>query len=395
MNTGAEAVETAIKAARRWGYERKGIARRSRGDHRLRGQLSRADDDARRAPRPSRSTASGFGPFTPGFVPIPYGDVAALDAAITPRTCAFLVEPIQCEAGHHPAARRLPARRRCALRASSRCSSSPTRSRRASAAPAAGSPAARERDARSLHSRQGAVGRLLPRLGGRRSPRRDGCVRRPAATAAPTAATRSGAPWRAPRCASSPTSAWSSDPRASARCCSTRSRPLGGGPVCDVRGRGLLVGIELDRPARPFCEQLMARGILCKDTHDRVIRLAPPLVIDEAGPAMAGRGAPRRVRQRAGGVTAGPRHILVTGGAGFIGSALVWALNQRGHERILVADILDRSREMAQPGAAPVRRLPRGRHAARRARPRGARPRPHHASPGRLLVDDRDRRAPT
>ena len=49
----------------------------------------------------------------------------------------------------------------------------------------------------------------------------------------------------------------------------------------DVRGRGLLVGLELDRPARPVCEQLMARGILCKETHDRVIRLAPPLVIEE------------------------------------------------------------------------------------------------------------------
>ena len=52
--------------------------------------------------------------------------------------------------------------------------------------------------------------------------------------------------------------------------------------VIDVRGRGLLVGIELDRPARPVCEQLLARGILCKDTHERVIRVAPPLVIDEA-----------------------------------------------------------------------------------------------------------------
>jgi 4-aminobutyrate aminotransferase-like enzyme len=55
-----------------------------------------------------------------------------------------------------------------------------------------------------------------------------------------------------------------------------------GGVVRSVRGRGLLVGIELDRPARPYCEQLMMRGVLCKDTHDTVIRLAPPLVIDEA-----------------------------------------------------------------------------------------------------------------
>jgi len=56
----------------------------------------------------------------------------------------------------------------------------------------------------------------------------------------------------------------------------------GRGIVVDVRGRGLLVGIELDRPARPYCEQLMARGILCKETHECVIRLAPPLVIAAA-----------------------------------------------------------------------------------------------------------------
>jgi ornithine--oxo-acid transaminase len=57
--------------------------------------------------------------------------------------------------------------------------------------------------------------------------------------------------------------------------------PLRRGVVTDVRGRGLLVGLELDRPARPYCEQLMTRGVLCKETHERVIRLAPPLVTAE------------------------------------------------------------------------------------------------------------------
>jgi ornithine--oxo-acid transaminase len=51
--------------------------------------------------------------------------------------------------------------------------------------------------------------------------------------------------------------------------------------VKDVRGRGLLIGIELVEPARPFCERLLERGVLCKETHDHVIRLAPPLVISE------------------------------------------------------------------------------------------------------------------
>lgn len=51
--------------------------------------------------------------------------------------------------------------------------------------------------------------------------------------------------------------------------------------IREVRGRGLLVGVELNEPARPFCERLLDRGVLCKETHDRVIRLAPPLVTEE------------------------------------------------------------------------------------------------------------------
>jgi ornithine--oxo-acid transaminase len=52
--------------------------------------------------------------------------------------------------------------------------------------------------------------------------------------------------------------------------------------IRDVRGIGLLAGVELHEPARPYCERLLERGVLCKETHERVIRLAPPLVIDEA-----------------------------------------------------------------------------------------------------------------
>jgi ornithine--oxo-acid transaminase len=51
--------------------------------------------------------------------------------------------------------------------------------------------------------------------------------------------------------------------------------------IREIRGRGLLIGIELDTPARPFCEELQERGVLCKETHDLVIRLAPPLVVTE------------------------------------------------------------------------------------------------------------------
>ncbi len=98
MNTGAEAVETAIKAARRWGYTVKGIPD---------GQAEiivcannfhgRTTTIVGFSSEPSYQ--AGFGPFTPGFKIIPFGDAAALEAAITPNTCAFLFEPIQCEAG--------------------------------------------------------------------------------------------------------------------------------------------------------------------------------------------------------------------------------------------------------------------------------------------------------
>ena len=98
MNTGAEAVETAIKAARRWGYEVKNIPRDEAeiivADNNFHGRTTTivgfsSSEDARR----------DFGPFAPGFTAIPFGDADALEKAITPNTCAFLVEPIQGEAG--------------------------------------------------------------------------------------------------------------------------------------------------------------------------------------------------------------------------------------------------------------------------------------------------------
>ncbi len=98
MNTGAEAVETALKAARKWAYDKKGVP-----DGEAEIIACENNFHGRTITIITFSTESlyrdGFGPFTPGFVTIPYGDADALEAAITPNTAAFLVEPIQGEAG--------------------------------------------------------------------------------------------------------------------------------------------------------------------------------------------------------------------------------------------------------------------------------------------------------
>ena len=98
MNTGAEAVETAIKAARRWGYRVKGIAR-----DRAEIIVANGNFHGRTTTVISFSTEpdyrDGFGPFTPGFRAVPFGDLAAIERAITPETAAVLIEPIQGEAG--------------------------------------------------------------------------------------------------------------------------------------------------------------------------------------------------------------------------------------------------------------------------------------------------------
>jgi ornithine--oxo-acid transaminase len=98
MNTGAEAVETALKAARKWGYEVKGVP-----DGQAEIITCEGNFHGRTITIVGFSTEEqyreGFGPFTPGFITVPYGDAKALEEAITPQTVAFLLEPIQGEGG--------------------------------------------------------------------------------------------------------------------------------------------------------------------------------------------------------------------------------------------------------------------------------------------------------
>jgi ornithine--oxo-acid transaminase len=279
MNSGAEAVETAIKAARRWGYQRKGIPA-DRADiivcagnfhGRTTTIISASSDPEYR---------EGFGPFTPGFTIVPYGDLAALRAAITPNTCAFLVEPIQCEAGvvippaGYLAAAADACRAENVLFIADEIQTGLGRTGHWFACQADGVTPDLFVLGKALSGGVYPVSAVV----GRREVME---VFGPGSHGS----TYGGNPLG---CAVS---------RAALRVLRDehlveRSARLGavlldalrdttGGAVVEVRGRGLLVGVELDRPARAACEQLMARGILCKDTHERVIRLAPPLVVED------------------------------------------------------------------------------------------------------------------
>ena len=279
MNTGAEAAETAIKAARRWGYERKGIPP-DRAEiivcagnfHGRTTTLVSASSDP--------SYQQGFGPLTPGFRVVPFGDLDALRAAISPHTCAFLVEPIQCEAGviippaGYLAAAADVCRGKDVLFIADEIQTGLGRTGHWFACDAEGVTPDVVLLGKAL---SGGVYPVSAVVG-----RRDVMdVFVPGSHGS----TYGGNPLG---CAVA---------RAALRVLREehlieRSARLGAlllerlrdtitGPVLDIRGRGLLVGIELDRPARDVSERLMSRGILCKDTHERVIRLAPPLVIED------------------------------------------------------------------------------------------------------------------
>jgi ornithine--oxo-acid transaminase len=279
MNTGAEAVETAIKCARRWGYQRKGIpsdqaeiivcAGNFHG--RTTTVISASSEPAYR---------EGFGPFTPGFTIVPYGDAAALAAAITPNTCAFLVEPVQCEAGvivppdgYLRAAAEM-CRARNVLFIADEIQTGLGRA-------GAWFVCAEEGITPDIYILGKALsGGFYPvsAVVGRRdvmdvfNPGSHGSTYggNPLGCAIARAAIQV-----------------LKDEKLIERSARLGKilmqsiRDLAGGHVVEVRGRGLLVGIELDRPVRDICEKLLTRGILCKDTHERVIRLAPPLVIEE------------------------------------------------------------------------------------------------------------------
>lgn len=282
MNTGAEAIETALKAARKWAYQVKGIPR-----YEAEVIVCSGNFHGRTITIVSFSTEplyrEDFGPYTPGFKVIPYGDLEALQKAFNERTAAFLVEPIQGEAG------------------------------------VVVPPEGYLRQAKALCEKHGALfiaDEIQTGFG--RTGKRFGCDHegvKPDLVAVgkalgggiyPVSAVIGRADVLGLFRPGEHGSTFGGNPLACAIArealrvlveeqLAERSAALGAWliealrtvksrHVREVRGRGLFVGVELYPEAggaRRFCEALMERGVLCKETHENVIRFAPPLVITQ------------------------------------------------------------------------------------------------------------------
>mgnify|MGYP001401532865 CR=1 FL=1 len=277
MNSGAEAVETAIKAARKWAYDVKQVPANQ-------AEIIVCSNNfhGRTTTLVSFSTEplyqEGFGPFTPGFKVIPFGDLAALKAAITPNTAAFLFEPIQGEAGViiPPEGFLGEAAKVC-------------RENRVLMI------------ADEIQTGLGRTGRFFAFE--HEGFRPDIVVIGKALSGGyyPVSAMLSSSEVMDVFKPGSHGSTFGGNPLACAVARAalavirdenlversaelgdyflSRLKSLKSPHIVEVRGKGLLIGIQLNTAARPFAERLMAEGMLCKETHDVVLRVAPPLVI--------------------------------------------------------------------------------------------------------------------
>jgi len=282
MNTGAEAVETAIKAVRRWGYRVKGVPSDAAEiivcDNNFHGRtttvISFSTEEAYKA---------DFGPLTPGFVPIPYGDSAALEAAITPNTVAFLMEPLQGEGGVI-----IP----------------PEGYLRAVADICAANNVLLVAD--EIQTGLGRTGKMFccdwenvrpdvlvlgKALGGGVYPvsvmLSDAEVMdvfqpgdhgstfggNPLGAAVGMASLQVIVDEQLPQRAQELGPWWLGE-----------LQQIASPHVKEVRGKGLMIGVEIKAEsgsARPYCEALQERGILAKETHQQVVRFAPPLTVEK------------------------------------------------------------------------------------------------------------------
>jgi ornithine--oxo-acid transaminase len=284
MNTGAEAVETAIKLARKWGYRVKGVAHDGAEIVACRNNFhGRTTTIVGFSSEPQYR--EDFGPFTPGFRLVDFGDIDALRAAITPSTVAFLVEPIQAEAGvilpprGYLAAARTLCRERNVLFVLDEIQTGFGRT---------GRMFAHEHEADA----EPDVLVLGKALGGGVYPVSAVLASRALMTLfrpGDHGSTFGGNPLAAAvgRAALHVLVDENLAGRAAllGEYLLGALRDLRAPCVADIRGRGLMIGIEIAAaagPARAFCERLLERGVLAKDTHEQVIRLAPPLIIERA-----------------------------------------------------------------------------------------------------------------
>ncbi len=277
MNSGAEAVETAIKASRKWGEKVKGIKKNK-------AEIIVCADNFH-----GRTTTivgfctedqykDGFGPFAPGFKIVPFGDAKALEAAITKNTAAFMVEPIQGEAGINVPPKGF------LKKAAKLCKDNNVLF-----------------IADEIQSGLGRTGKMFAFE--HEDVRPDAVIVGKALSGGfyPVSAFLSSVEVMDVFNPGDHGSTFGGNPLGMAVAREAlkvlvdeklveNSNKLGPWfmdklqnlefkSIKTVRGRGLFIGLVLDRPARPYCEALMAEGILCKETHENVIRFAPPLVI--------------------------------------------------------------------------------------------------------------------
>ncbi len=280
MNTGAEAVETAIKLVRRWGYEVKGIPTDQAEiivcEGNFHGRTTTivgfsSETDYQR----------GFGPFTPGFKLVPYGDIDAFKAALTDNTCAFLVEPIQGEAGvvvppkgYLKQVAELCAERKVLLAADEIQSGFGRTGRKFACELEEVTPDV-------LIVGKAAAGGFYP-VSAVLASRALMDLFQPGDHGSTFGGNPLGAAVarEALKILSEEKLVERSDELG--EYLMGKLRAVDSPHVDLIRGVGLWIGIVLKPSAggaRRFCEALMAEGLLCKETHENVIRIAPPLVI--------------------------------------------------------------------------------------------------------------------
>lgn len=280
MNSGAEAVETAVKAVRKWGYEVKGVAENkaeiivcSNNFHgRTMGIVGfSTDPDAR----------SGFGPFAPGFKTVPFGDIEAFRAAINENTVAFLIEPIQGEAGvmippqgYFPEVRALCSKHGITL-ILDEIQTGLGRTGKLLAEEHEGIEADVTLIGKALSGGFYPVSAVLSNseVLGVLKPGQHG-------------STFGGNPLACAIARASLKALTEEDMIGNSARMGDRFqaglKDIRSNIIKDVRGRGLMLAVELVPEAggaRKYCEALKERGILAKDTHGDTIRIAPPLVI--------------------------------------------------------------------------------------------------------------------